>query len=455
MAFTLESAANPFEIGVAPSERKHRGDDSTDHAAPKASGPNVHNDDVGLVRDIDAINRERTGRRVGSKTSKVVFPHEKRSGFAEWIDRNVFENVVPVPAFECVARVEALRDLRIGPCPHIPSSVVERAENGFWLQHRIEGDHVPDRAHALVGAACAPEERFTRVPEDLCRPQRGEAFPFDRPSIPLPLVPMEHTAVVRDLEGDAHAKEYLLHNISSAVVPTIRVVLVEPKNEGNVGAVARSMKNFGVAELVLVNPCRLEGEARQRAMRGIDILEAARTVGDIEDALKDADLIIGTSGVDTESEKRFARISVTPREFAVRVAQVHGRIALMFGREDFGLLDGELRRCDLLVTIPASPDYPILNLSHAVTILLYDLHTTGAIKHGKRKASGMEKEKLHEAFRSLLVETDYPAHKRARTQVMFRRLIGRAVPSKWEFHALMGVIQRATKRIQRLERKDE
>ncbi len=237
-------------------------------------------------------------------------------------------------------------------------------------------------------------------------------------------------------------------------MPTIRVVLVEPKNEGNVGAVARAMKNFGVKELVLVKPSRLGAEARRRAMRGVEIMEAARTVGDLETALKDIDLIVGTSGIDTVSEKRFARISVTPRDFATRIAKMDGRIALLFGREDFGLLDGELRRCDLFVTIPASPDYPILNLSHAVTILLYELLATGAIKAGKREASGMEKEKLHEAFKSLLDATSYPAHKLARTEVMFRRLIGRAVPSKWEFHALMGVIQRATKRIQRLERKD-
>src|SRR5437867_913856 len=62
----------------------------------------------------------------------------------------------------------------------------------------------------------------------------------------------------------------------------MRVVLVQPKNEGNLAAVARAMKNFGVKELVLVKPCRLGAEARQRAMRGVDILDVARTVGDLE-----------------------------------------------------------------------------------------------------------------------------------------------------------------------------
>ncbi len=235
-------------------------------------------------------------------------------------------------------------------------------------------------------------------------------------------------------------------------MPAVRVVLVEPKNEGNVGAVARAMKNFGAQDLVLVNPCPLGAEARQRAMHGMDILQAARSVSDLSAALKGADLVAGTSGVDTESEKRFARIAVAPRDFAAKVQEMDGRLALLFGREDFGLSDEELNRCDLLVTIPAAREYPILNLSHAATILLYDLYAVKAPRRKARETSGLEKETLHASFADLLDATNYPFHKKARTKVMFRRLVGRAVPSTWEFHALMGVFERATKRIRRLER---
>src|SRR5437879_13010393 len=101
------------------------------------------------------------------------------------------------------------------------------------------------------------------------------------------------------------------------------------------------MKNFGCTELVLVNPCRLADEARRRAMRGIEILESARTVGNLDAALKVSDLIIGTSGVDTKSEKRCARVSLAPREAAYRVAKKHGRAALLFGCEDLRLLEHE------------------------------------------------------------------------------------------------------------------
>jgi len=236
-------------------------------------------------------------------------------------------------------------------------------------------------------------------------------------------------------------------------MPSIRVVLVEPKNEGNVGAVARAMRNFDVRDLVLVDPCPLGDEARKRAMHGIDVLERARTVERLDDAIRESDLVVGTSGIKTESERKFARIAISPRDLAQRIGPMGGTVALLFGREDDGLHDGELSKCDLLVTIPASKTYPILNVSHAATLVLYELFAAKATKKGPRTASGLEKERLHDALTALLEATKYPAHKDARTRIMFRRLIGRAAPSKWEFHALMGVLQRATKRIQRLETK--
>lgn len=230
-----------------------------------------------------------------------------------------------------------------------------------------------------------------------------------------------------------------------------RVVLVEPKNEGNVGAIARAMRNFDVAELTLVRPCPIGDEARRRAMHGVEILETARTAEDFGAAVKGSDLLVGTSGIDTASERRFARIAITPRDLAARVAPMEGTVFLVFGREDYGLFEEELTRCDLLVTIPASRAYPILNVAHAATIVLYELYVGKAMKKGTRPASGFEKEKLQEALADLLEATAYPAHKKARTKIMFRRMIGRAAPSAWEFHALMGVFQRATNRIKRLE----
>ena len=226
------------------------------------------------------------------------------------------------------------------------------------------------------------------------------------------------------------------------------VILVGPKNEGNVGAVARAMKNFGLSHLVLVDPCPIGDEAHKRAMHGTDVLSGAKTVGTLEDALQRTDLVVGTTGIATRNERRFSRIAVTPRQFAVRVAAMDGTLAILFGREDFGLDNQELARCDLLVSIPAVPGYSILNVSHAAAIVLYELFALETADHG-RQASGPEKDHLFTAFRELMAATNYPPHKRGRTQIMFRRIMGRAVPSKWEFHTLMGVLTRATKTIRR------
>jgi len=154
----------------------------------------------------------------------------------------------------------------------------------------------------------------------------------------------------------------------------LRVVLVQPKNEGNVGAVARAMKNFDAGELVLVDPCPIGDEAAKRAMHGADILERAKIVPSLGAAFEGADLVAGTTGISTQSEKKFLRIALAPDAFADRVAAMDGTLALLFGREDYGLYDDELRRCDLLVSIPASPRYPILNVSHAAAICLYELY---------------------------------------------------------------------------------
>ena len=234
-----------------------------------------------------------------------------------------------------------------------------------------------------------------------------------------------------------------------AAVARVHVVLVEPKYEGNVGAIARAMKNFGAADLRLVRPCPIGAEARRRAMHGLDVLEAAKRYRSYARAISGMDLVVGTSGVDTASEKKFLRISLTPHELAAKLAALDGDAALVLGREDFGLLNEELTPCDVLVTIPADPEYPILNVAQAAAILLYEIHAVKPETPQPRKASAEERDKLFEAFDDLLTETQYPEHKRERTTVMFRRLMGRASPSKWEFHALMGVIARAAKTIRR------
>ncbi|HSV42036.1 MAG TPA: RNA methyltransferase [Methanomassiliicoccales archaeon] len=232
-----------------------------------------------------------------------------------------------------------------------------------------------------------------------------------------------------------------------------RVVLVEPQTDGNVGAVARSMANFGFKELCMVSPCELTDEAYKRAKHAGYILENALVVDSFEKAIDGCFLVVGTTGIITYGEGHFARIPMTAREFAEKSVELEESVALVFGREDSGLSQEQILRCDVLVNIPAHDDYPIMNLSHAVTVLLYELFCLQGKPSNPRPTSEHEKELLFGHFLKLLDAIDYPDHRKEKTNVMFRRMMGRSVPTKWEYHTIMGVLGRAAGKIRRLEGK--
>jgi len=228
-----------------------------------------------------------------------------------------------------------------------------------------------------------------------------------------------------------------------------KVVLVNPKFEGNVGAVARAMANFGFDDLWLVNPCEITDEARKRAKHANYVLDGAIVVDAFEDAVKDTSLVVGTSGIVSSGEKHFIRLSITPADLSAKMEDYEGNVALIFGREDLGLFQEELQRCDILVHIPTSDTYPVLNLSHAVAIILHELRSKMPHELSPTEATDVERDKLFEFFADLLDAIDYPDFRREKTEIMFRRMMGRAVPSKWEFYTIMGVLVDATELIRK------
>ena len=225
------------------------------------------------------------------------------------------------------------------------------------------------------------------------------------------------------------------------------IILVQPKFEGNIGAVARAMKNFSFNDLILVNPCDIGDDAFKRAKHGYEILENAKIVDDFDNGIKDLDYIVATTGIKAGNEKRSLRQHLNVEEFSKKITEINGIVGLVFGREDYGLYNDELKKCDLIVNIPTSSEYPILNLSHAVTILLYELYKIKNNERKQRNISGMEKELLYNNYKEFLDVMKYPEHKRENTNIMFRRIIGRAMLSKWEYHTMMGVFQRAKDKI--------
>jgi tRNA/rRNA methyltransferase len=238
------------------------------------------------------------------------------------------------------------------------------------------------------------------------------------------------------------------------VTGDLRVVLLRPKEDGNVGAVARAMKNFSVEDLVLVNPrAPLGAEARRRAMGGLSVLQRARVQASLEDALEGTDLVVGSTDLSGGRARSYLRRSITPEQLGMLLGEVRGRVALLFGPEDNGLDRSELSRCDLLLHIPSDRGFPTLNLSHAVAIVLYELYRARSVGAPSlsppRELNGTEKELFFALLAKFLSRRRYPEHKRRGLLLLFRRMLGRAAASREEYSMLLGFLRRAEGRVRR------
>jgi tRNA/rRNA methyltransferase len=229
----------------------------------------------------------------------------------------------------------------------------------------------------------------------------------------------------------------------------VDVVLVRPKEDGNVGAAARAARNFGASRLLLVAPrARLGAEARRRAMGGLPLLRAAVRFPSFERAVAGSDLVVGTTDLSTGRSTAYLRRSVSPERIGELLNVIEGRVALVFGPEDNGLSRAELERCDLLVHIPARREFPTLNVSHAVGVVLYAVHRA----HGPTdpettpapevlELNGKEKELFLTRLEELVGRTQYPRHKRRGLILLFRRVLGRATPTEAEYRMMLGLLK--------------
>jgi tRNA/rRNA methyltransferase len=224
-------------------------------------------------------------------------------------------------------------------------------------------------------------------------------------------------------------------------MPEIDIVLVAPIYEGNVGFCARVMKNFGFSRLVLVDPCPLGDEAKARASHAQDVLAAAETCS-IDEVFSRSNIVVATTGTVSKSVCHSMRMPFySPKELRERVKDAGGRISILFGRENWGLNNEEVKRSDMICTIPASEEYPILNLSHAVGIICYELGDLPPPAY--RLASPTDLRYLYEHIDRYLDTVHHPKFKRENTMVLIRRIIGRANLTSREASTLHGLLRRS------------
>lgn len=152
----------------------------------------------------------------------------------------------------------------------------------------------------------------------------------------------------------------------------IRIVMINTSDSGNIGAAARAMKTMGVSDLCLVAPVEFPtAKATARASGAADVLHNAAVVDTLDEAIADCQMVIGTSA-------RMRSIPwplVTPREATelVKNEPKGADIAIVFGREDAGLTNEELRRCHYHVSIPGNETYSVLNVASAVQVICYEM----------------------------------------------------------------------------------
>ena len=223
------------------------------------------------------------------------------------------------------------------------------------------------------------------------------------------------------------------------------IVLVEPEHDGNIGAVARSMLNFGFSDLRVVGR---EGdwsdEARKRAKNAQVVLDGCILAESLDEAVSDCSIVIGTSGKREDGEKTSMRHFILPDELPQRLSGVEGRVAIVFGPEGKGLLNEQLVDCDLLVTIPSWEGYPILNLSHAVAVICYSWQAAFDSKipsgSGGRLLDPNLRRQLKTEIKKLVEALPTKDHKRAGIEETLNRVVMRGLPKDDEIHRIIGVI---------------
>jgi tRNA/rRNA methyltransferase len=225
----------------------------------------------------------------------------------------------------------------------------------------------------------------------------------------------------------------------------VRIVLVHPTHPGNIGASARAMKTMGLSSLILVNPKRFpDREAEALASGALDVLAEARVCASLDEALSGTVLAAALSA----RQRELSHTAYHAKEAAgivLEQARQHP-VALVFGGEISGLSNEEIIKCQMLVHIPANPEYDSLNLAAAVQVMCYELRL--ALENPAPEPSGFEAASFEEVelfyrhLEKIMVSTGYlNPDQPKRLMERLRRLFARARLEKEEVNILRGVLK--------------
>ena len=231
----------------------------------------------------------------------------------------------------------------------------------------------------------------------------------------------------------------------------IHFILVEPKEAGNIGASARAMKNMGFKNLELINPVEfLNDEGRRMACNDVDVLEKAKVHKSFGDAIKDKGIVIGTTR--RLGKRRGLILPVKDGLKRAITAAKKNKVAILFGRESKGLSNKEVEECGFMITIPADPLSPSLNLAQSVLLVAYELGRKAYKATSPELVKRAELDTLYSHIQSTLKLLDYIPRGNIdlETRIMrnLKHLLGRAGLTDWELRMLYGICSQVEKKIQ-------
>jgi TrmH family RNA methyltransferase len=224
-------------------------------------------------------------------------------------------------------------------------------------------------------------------------------------------------------------------------MPRLRVVLVEPREAGNVGAVARAMKNFGFDELWIVGEHpELLPVAGWWASGADDLLATAHFAPTLQEAIGDAHVTVAT----TSMRGRTTPVTFSPRTLAAKFASLASEqvLALVFGREDSGLTREELVLCHHTAAIPANDRFPTMNLAQSACVFCYELSSLGPREQSRELPDAAAIERIHQRARELLLEVGF-LHENNPDRIYddLRAIVGRAELDAREATIVLGIIR--------------
>ncbi len=224
----------------------------------------------------------------------------------------------------------------------------------------------------------------------------------------------------------------------------VEVILIEPENPGNIGSIARAMKNFGLKDLTLINPrcSHANIDAMRMAKHAKDILENA--VIKPQDYLKKAPLMVATTAR-LGNDYNLPRTPITPAQLAERVS-LKDNISLVFGRESSGLKNEEIAMADLIVHIPAGKKYISLNVAQAAGIVFYELfQASGRIKSSSHYPGATRRhlKVIAGYFDEVLDKLQFPTVQKRETQrILWKRIMARSFLTRRESFGVMGFLKK-------------